>query len=138
MIRSYQSGDAKKVLVQKEQREEAKVFAQCFDKIRGYSLEDEKGNILGVFGYVIDKNKCAFCYALIGQNIKRKILEVVRFFLREIPYQMQQKNVEKVVITVKENFLSGQRFAKMLGFSSVAVLENFYAKKNYQLFERRT
>ena len=61
-IRAYQKGDALKVDVQKEQENEAKDFGLFFDEICAYSVVDDEA-ISGVFGYVIDEQNEAICYA---------------------------------------------------------------------------
>ena len=136
MIRDYVSGDAQSVAVQCEQYDEARNFADFFDMITTYTLENERHQILAVFGYRIGIENEAECFALIGKNIGRNMLEFIRFLLREIPGIMNEKNISKAVMTVKKNFSAGVRLAGVLGFKYAAELPLFYCGKDYQLFER--
>jgi len=134
MIRAYQSGDAHKVLVQKAQIQES-IYADNFENIYAYTLCDDTA-VYAVFGWRMAAPYSAECFALIGQNCRTKLLELVRFLIREIPIIMRQCYICRVTFTVKKNFLAGERLAKLLGFSFVALLPRFFLNDDYQLFER--
>ena len=51
MIRDYQTGDALMIVPQSIQAGEAQIFAEGFEYITSYSLEDEQGGILAVCGF---------------------------------------------------------------------------------------
>lgn len=139
MIRDYQSGDAKKILLQAQQAVEAQTFADGFERVRAYTLIDDDGEVLAVCGFEVffDNNeKTAQCYALIGQNIGGKLLTLVRFLKKEIAHEAARLKIKQVVMTVRDDFGQAKRLALMLGFVPVRVMEDFFDGKNYQLYER--
>lgn len=136
MITAYQSGDAFKVEVQDEQKEEAEKFASFFDGIKAYSLIDNDGNIIAVCGYIINENKEGECFALLGKKCGRKMIEFVRFGQKEIPRVMRLYGLKRGLMTVRKGFLAGERLAHLFGFYAVGLLENFYLNNDYQLYER--
>jgi len=138
MIRTYQKGDGARVLVQPEQSLEARTFACFFDDIISYTVTDKDGMIKAVFGYRLSGLNHAEAFALIGKNIEAGgLLEIVRFLKLFIPLKMREKNVSLLRITVKKDFLNGNRLARLLGFSHIADLPAFYLNQDYQLFERK-
>lgn len=137
MITAYKKGDAKRVVVQSEQVKEASVFAQCFDEIYAYTLKDKKGKIYAVFGWRQSDDISGECFALLGKNCRYKLLEIIRFFKREIPAVMQRYHFKYAFITVKKNFLPARRLAKLLDFYLAAELPLFFDDTDYQLFERK-
>ena len=137
MMRKYLKGDAQKVIVQKEQVDEAKVFAACFDEINAYTFADENNKIYAVFGWWQRNDICGECFALLGQDCGKKLLHIIRFFKREIPDVMQRYHLQYAFMTVKKNFIPAKRLAKLLGFSLAADLPLFFNGSDYQLFERK-
>lgn len=135
MIRRYKKGDALKVMVQNQQKEEAIFNAQFFDEIVAYSIDDED-EILGVFGFEI-KDNIGYCYALLGENIKGKMYEFIKFVRQKIKTEICKNKVDRVLITVKENFDNAKKMAKILGFYEVAKLPLFFNGENYLLYERK-
>lgn len=137
MIRAYCRGDAFKVLVQREQEEEAVEFRACFDEIEAYSLIGDCKEVLAVFGFWEDKvGGGRWCVALFGRKCKMKMVELVRFLKKEIPLVMKQRGYEKVMMTVRKGFGQGERLAEMLGFELRGKCPRFYLDYDYQLFER--
>ena len=134
-IRAYQKGDALKVAVQKEQENEAKEFGLFFDEICAYSVVDDE-EIFGVFGYVIDEQNEAVCYALFSPKIRAHLRYLIRFIKKETAFICAQKKVVKVMMTVKKNFVKAKKFAHLLGFCYQRDLPKFYENTDYQLFER--
>ncbi len=140
MIRDYQSGDAFFVVPQACQAREAQIFAEGFEHIAAYTVVSENGDILAVCGFDVFEfhgEQVAQCYALIGQNIGRKLMQLTRFLERKIPEQAFCLGIRRVFMTVQDDFLQAKRFADLLGFKSVRVLANFFGGKTYQLYERK-
>lgn len=137
MIRAYQKGDAKHVVVQDEQIKEAKNFVSCFETINAYSLVDDDGTVLAVCGFIINTKSEGECFALLGKYCGKKLLEFVRFGKKEIPEKMKSLRIKKVFITVRKGFVAGERMARILGFYKVGVLKKFYLNNDYQLYERK-
>lgn len=161
MIRKYRAGDAFKVRVQPEQQAEAATWAAEFERIPAFALV-EKGNdgaaadngktagrqwdgnggrVLAVFGFRIEggditTGREAECFALVGIDAGRKLIEAVRYFRRYIPRQAVRLGVRRVTMTVRRGFAAGARLAGMLGFSPAGILENFFNGEDYQIFER--
>lgn len=165
MIRKYRAGDAFKVRVQPEQQAEAVTWAAEFERIPAFALV-EKGNdgsaageesgnmgvaeydasgnggrVLAVFGFRIEgggitTGREAECFALVGIDAGRKLIEAVRYFRRYIPRQAVRLGVRRVTMTVRRGFAAGARLAGMLGFSPAGILENFFNGEDYQIFER--
>lgn len=134
-IKDYHIGDALKVDAQKEQKIEAKEFGLFFDEITAYSLcKDDV--ILGVFGYEINEDNKAYCYALFSDEIAPYLRILIRFIKIKTAEVCAKKNVASVMITVKKNFVKAQKFAKLLGFCYLHDLPKFYQDQDYQLFER--
>lgn len=134
-VRAYQKGDALRVAVQKEQKNEAKDFGLFFDEICAYSVVDDEA-IEGVFGYVIDEQNEAICYALFSPKIASHLRYLIRFIKKETAFICAQKKVVKVMMTVNKNFVKAKKFAKLLGFCYQRDLPKFYQDEDYQLFER--
>ena len=137
MIRKYLFNDALAVCVQQAQQHEANDFADAFNYIEAYTLQDQEGNVLAVCGFSVDEEGCAECFALIGKNIGKYLLQLVRFLKIEIPRLMIERCVFLVRMTVKKGFKAGERMACLLGFSYVKELPLFYMNCDYLLFERR-
>jgi len=137
MIRNYHKGDSFKVKVQSEQVGEASMYADFFDRITAFTLEDDNKEIMAVFGYMICEQNRAECFALIGENIGRNMLQLVRFLIRFIPVEMRAHHISKVWMTVKKDFRAGRRLAELIGFYFAAELPRFYLDEDYQLFERK-
>ncbi|MBR2273253.1 MAG: hypothetical protein IJ864_00230 [Alphaproteobacteria bacterium] len=137
MIRKYLFHDALKVILQPEQAAEAAEFACFFDDIKSYTLVDDNGGVLAVFGYRLASALEAECFALIGANCGKKMLSLVRFLQTEIPLVMQKKCLNRAIFTVQKNFAAAYRLAVLLGFHCVAELPNFYLNIDYLLFERK-
>ena len=135
-IKAYNKGDGKKVKAQAEQQAEACQYSDGFDKITAYTICDDKGQVLGVFGYDIDDEHRAYCYALFGDGIAPCLLFLVRFLQRKIKVSAKNLKVHYVYMTVQDKFLKAQKFARLLGFKKIRDLPQFYLKENYQLFER--
>lgn len=161
MIRKYRAGDAFKVRVQPEQQAEAAAWAAEFEHIPAFALV-EKGNcgaaaggdktagrqrggsggrVLAVFGFRIEggditTGREAECFALVGIDAGRKLIEAVRYFRRYIPRQAVRLGVRRVTMTVRRGFAAGARLAGMLGFSPAGILEKFFNGEDYQIFER--
>ncbi len=135
MIRKYKKGDALKVDVQDKQKDEAMFNAKFFDEIIAYSVID-LDEILGVFGFEI-KDNIGYCYALLGKNIKRKMYGFIKFVKQKIRDEINKNKVDRVLITVKENFDNAKKMAKILGFYEVAKLPLFFNCENYLLYERK-
>lgn len=136
MIRRYRNGDALRVAVQQAQQDEAVDGCGGFDHVGLCSLVDDDDNVLAVFGVCLAAPSVMDCYALMAQQAGRKLLEAVRFLRREIPSFMRMRGVKLLRMTVKKDFLAGQRFALMIGFGAAEVLPKFYKENDYQLFER--
>jgi len=136
MIRKYIKGDAQKITAQKEQAEEAQLFASCFDYIHAYTLVDKTGKIYAVFGWRQTDDISGECFALLGDNCQSKLLEIVRFFNAEMPRVMQRYHFKYAFMTVKKKFIEARRLAELLGFSLVADLPLFFDGLDYQLFKR--
>ena len=136
MMREYRNGDALRVLVQRAQEDEFSDGCAGFDRVGLYTLLGDDGSVLAVFGVCFSAEGVADCYALIAQAAGRKLLEAVRFLLREIPPFMRRKKLKQMRMTVKKDFMAGRRFAQMIGFCAADVLPKFYKENDYQLFER--
>ena len=140
MIRDYQTGDAYRIVPQYAQAREAQIFAEGFEHIAAYSFEDDKGDILAVCGFDVFEfrgEQVAQCYALIGQNIGSKLIELTHFLEKKIPEQACRLGIKRVFMTVQDDFLQAKRFAGLLGFIPIRVLANFFGGKTYQLYERK-
>ena len=137
MICHYKNGDALHVVVQEAQKNEAKVFACFFDTIHAYSQVDDNGEILAVCGFMINENREGECFALLGKNCGKKMLELIRFLQKEIPRMMKKHRLTKALMTVEKGFLAGERLAQILGFYVVGVLPQFFLNNDYQLYERK-
>ncbi len=99
------------------------------------------GRVLAVFGFRIEgggitTGREAECFALVGIDAGRKLIEAVRYFRRYIPRQAVRLGVRRVTMTVRRGFAAGARLAGMLGFSPAGILENFFNGEDYQIFER--
>lgn len=136
MIRKYKKGDAFKVDVQKEQIVEAKECSKFFDEITAFSLIDEKEQLLAVMGYRIIKDR-AECFALLGQKVGLKMIELIKFIKRKMKIEADKKKVKRIFITVKDEFYNAKRMADILGFKEVAKLPLFFDGKDYLLYERK-
>ena len=136
MIRKYKKGDAFKVDVQKEQIDEAKECSKFFDEITAFSLIDEKEQLLAVMGYRIIKDR-AECFALLGQKVGLKMIELIKFIKRKMKIEADKKKVKRIFITVKDEFYNAKRMADILGFKEVAKLPLFFDGKDYLLYERK-
>ena len=137
MIRKYQKGDALKVCAQDEQKAEASAYAAFFDDINAYSQVNKKGEITAVCGFGVEENGMAVCYALLGKNCGKNMIELVRFWQKEIPKMIKIYQFNRVVMTVRVGFTEGERLAKLLGFYATEVLQKFYLGNDYQLYERK-
>ena len=138
MISDSRAGDAKLVLPQAMQADEAADYADAFDDIEAYSLMDEKsGDVLAVFGYQLINEDEAACFAIVSQHIGMKLREMIVFAQRLIEKKMDELHLQSVVMTVRHGFEAGDKLARRLGFRAVAWLPDFYLGYDYQLFERR-
>ena len=135
MIRGYQKGDGQLVLVQAEQNKEA-IFAEEFDRLYAYTLADKEG-VYAVFGWRFGEEKeTAECFALVSKTIGNRLIEIVKFLRQQIPFLMKKYQVKRVIMTVKKNFIAGERLARLIGFSYASDLPRFFLDEDYQLFER--
>ena len=135
MIRRYKKGDARKVDVQEGQMHEVKVGIEFFDYIKAYTLIDN-GKILGVLGFDVISNDEVQCFALLGKECGKKIVELIKFLKMKIPQEMNKLKLRRAIFTVKDDFLQAHRMARMLGFRVVKKLPLFFDGCDYQLYER--
>ena len=135
MIRKYMKGDAKKVDVQEEQLHEIKAGIDFFDFISAYTLVDNE-KILGVFGFDFISKHEVQCFALLGKECGKKIIELVKFLKMIIPHKMSKLKLQRAIFTVKDDFLQAHRMAGMLGFKVVKKIPLFFDGYDYQLYER--
>lgn len=110
-------------------------------KTAGRQRGGSGGRVLAVFGFRIEggditTGREAECFALVGIDAGRKLIEAVRYFRRYIPRQAVRLRVRRVTMTVRRGFAAGARLAGMLGFSPAGILENFFNGEDYQIFER--
>lgn len=110
-------------------------------KPAGRQWDGNGGRVLAVFGFRIEggditTGREAECFALVGIDAGRKLIEAVRYFRRYIPRQAVWLGVRRVTMTVRRGFAAGARLAGMLGFSPAGILENFFNGEDYQIFER--
>lgn len=110
-------------------------------KTAGRQWDGNGGRVLAVFGFRIEggditTGREAECFALVGIDAGRKLIEAVRYFRRYIPRQAVRLGVRRVTMTVRRGFAAGARLAGMLGFSPAGILENFFNGEDYQIFER--
>lgn len=110
-------------------------------KTAGRQWDGNGGRVLAVFGFRIEggditTGREAECFALVGIDAGRKLIEAVRYFRRYIPRQAVRLGVRRVTMTVRRGFAAGVRLAGMLGFSPAGILENFFNGEDYQIFER--
>ena len=110
-------------------------------KPAGRQWDGNGGRVLAVFGFRIEggditTGREAECFALVGIDAGRKLIEAVRYFRRYIPRQAVRLGVRRVTMTVRRGFAAGARLAGMLGFSPAGILENFFNGEDYQIFER--
>ncbi len=136
MIRRYRRGDAARVYVQKEQLAEKREAVKFFEEITAYSLLDDRDKVVAVFGFRIVGNG-AECFSLLGDSMGEKMIEFMRFVNKKIKTEARKRNVENILITVKDGFYNARRMAEMLGFKEVAKLPLFFGNKDYWLFMRK-
>lgn len=136
MIRKYISGDVFKIRVQKEQREEIYHAYEGFESIEAFTLVDDE-NVFAVFGFRLNCDNEAECFALISSDIGRKLCEMVRFLLKEIPFLMREKGVFRSFMTIKSSFYQARRMAILLGFKAVGKIPSFFNGNDYEIYERR-
>lgn len=110
-------------------------------KMAGRQRGGSGGRVLAVFGFRIEggditTGREAECFALVGIDAGRKLIEAVRYFRRYIPRQAARLGVRRVTMTVRRGFAAGARLAVMLGFSPGGILEKFFNGEDYQIFER--
>lgn len=110
-------------------------------KTAGRQRGGSGGRVLAVFGFRIEggditTGREAECFALVGIDAGRKLIEPVRYFRRYIPRQAARLGVRRVTMTVRRGFAAGARLAGMLGFSPAGILEKFFNGEDYQIFER--
>lgn len=110
-------------------------------KTAGRQRGGSGGRVLAVFGFRIEggditTGREAECFALVGIDAGRKLIEAVRYFRRYIPRQAVRLGVRRVTMTVRRGFAAGARLAGMLGFSPAGILEKFFNGEDYQIFER--
>lgn len=110
-------------------------------KTAGRQRGGSGGRVLAVFGFRIEggditTGREAECFALVGIDAGRKLIEAVRYFRRYIPRQASRLGVRRVTMTVRRGFAAGARLAGMLGFSPAGILEKFFNGEDYQIFER--
>ena len=110
-------------------------------KTAGRQRGGSGGRVLAVFGFRIEggditTGREAECFALVGIDAGRKLIEAVRYFRRYIPRQAVRLGVRRVTMTVRRGFAAGARLACMLGFSPAGILEKFFNGEDYQIFER--
>lgn len=110
-------------------------------KTAGRQRGGSSGRVLAVFGFRIEggditTGREAECFALVGIDAGRKLIEAVRYFRRYIPRQAARLGVRRVTMTVRRGFAAGARLAGMLGFSPAGILEKFFNGEDYQIFER--
>lgn len=110
-------------------------------KTAGRQRGGSGGRVLAVFGFRIEGGDIATgreaeCFALVGIDAGRKLIEAVRYFRRYIPRQAARLGVRRVTMTVRRGFAAGARLAGMLGFSPAGILEKFFNGEDYQIFER--
>lgn len=111
------------------------------DKTAGRQRGGSGGRVLAVFGFRIEggditTGREAECFALVGIDAGRKLIEAVRYFRRYIPRQAVRLGVRRVTMTVRRGFAAGARLAGMLGFFPAGILEKFFNGEDYQIFER--
>lgn len=135
MIRKYITNDMNLVDVQKEQIHELKNGIDFFNYIEAYTLVEE-GEILGVFGFDKISDETVQCFALLGKNSGKKIIELVRFLKKEIYEKMKKLKIKKVFMTVKNDFYQAHRMAEILEFRVVKKLPLFFDGYDYCLYER--
>lgn len=136
MIRHYMKGDVLCIDVQEQQKHEFNHAKYYFDDVGKFSLVDEKGNVLAVFGYLINYDAVGECFALLSKNIGRKLIVLVRFLRKNIPIIMKKNHVKTAVMTVKCDFIEAKKMAEMLGFTAGNILPQFFCGIDYQIFER--
>ena len=136
MIRKYERGDVLKVDVQLEQLDEAEECGGFFEEITAYSLVDDKGDVLAVMGYRIIRTG-AECFALLGENVGSKMIELIRFIKCKIKVEATKNKVDRIFITVKDGFDNAKRMAEILGFVKVADLPLFFNGNDYLLYEKK-
>ena len=138
MIYQYQTGDAKLILPQAAQKDEAADYADAFEEIEAYSLKDEtNAEVLAVFGFLLTDDEEAACFAIVSRNIGIRLREMIVFLRQMIPHKMAELRLKSAVMTVRQGFVAGARLARLLGFRAVAQIPDFYLGYDYQLFERR-
>ena len=136
MIRKYISGDVFKIRVQEEQKEEIYQAYVGFESIEAFTLFDDE-NVFAVFGFRLNYDNEAECFALISSDIGRRLCEMVRFLLKEIPFLMKERGVFRAFMTVKSSFYQARRMAVLLGFKAVEKLPSFFNGNDYEIYERR-
>ena len=109
MIRNYIKGDVLCIDVQEQQKHEYKDACYYFDDVGKFSLVDDKGNVLAVFGYVANDDMVGECLALLSKNIGRKIIKLVRFLKKYIPIIMKKNNINCAIMTVKYDFIEAKK-----------------------------
>ena len=87
-------------------------------------------------GYRIIKDR-AECFALLGQKVGLKMIELIKFIKRKMKIEADKKKVKRIFITVKDEFYNAKRMADILGFKEVAKLPLFFDGKDYLLYERK-
>lgn len=136
MIRKYKAGDARQVMAQAAQQDEAQDDRDGFENITAYTLVGNEGRVLAVFGFAKAEDGAGDVYALLGQDCGGKMTELFRFMKKELRRLMKSHGCEVARATVKKGFAAGERFIAMLGFSYQGTLPQFYNGNDYLLFEK--
>lgn len=136
MIRKYERGDVFLIDVQEQQKHEFAQAVLYFDEVGKFSLVDDNGDVLAVFGYVISDEKIGECFALLSKNIGQKIIQLIRFLKSNIPIIMNKKHIKSAIMTVKCDFSKAKKMAEILGFAAGEILPQFFCGIDYQIYER--
>lgn len=89
-------------------------------KPAGRQWDGNGGRVLAVFGFRIEggditTGREAECFALVGIDAGRKLIEAVRYFRRYIPRQAVRLGVRRVTMTVRRGFAAGARAGRHAG-----------------------
>lgn len=132
-IRRYRDGDIKKIDLQDEQKHE--IEGVKYPEETSFTLEDN-GEVLGCFAFLQVCEKRGVVCSFISRNAGRVMLQMVRKIRKLLDDGMERTGMERIEISVLEEFEHGERFAKMLGFELEGVMRKYYKGRNYKLFAR--
>ena len=132
-IRRYKDGDIEKIDLQDEQKHE--VAGVKYPEATSFTVEDN-GEVLGCFAFLQVSEKRGVVCAFISRNAGRVMLQMVRKIRKLLDDGMERTGMERIEISVLEEFEHGERFAKMLGFELEGVMRKYYKGRNYKLFAR--